>query len=81
MRSGAAVTMILSNGACCGPAVVAVADPHLDIAAALLAEPLLRLRRKLLDQLDAVDLAGELREDRGLVAEAGADLRAQCPRR
>ena len=57
-----------------GPAVIAVGDLELDIGAALLAESLLCLAGKLFDDLDAVHHARQLREDCGLVAEAGADL-------
>ena len=57
-----------------GPAVVAVGDLELDVGAALLAQSLLCLAGELFDDFDAVHLARQLRQDRGLVAQSGADL-------
>src|SRR6185369_13992631 len=56
------------------PAVIAVGDLELDIGATRLRKPVARLVRELLDDLDAVDLAGELGEDRSLIAETGPYL-------
>ncbi len=64
-----------------GPAVIAVADFDLDIAHAVPVEPLLRLARELFNDFDAVDLACELTENRGLVAETGSDLEHHIIRR
>jgi hypothetical protein len=57
-----------------GPAVKAVSQAKLDVAAALARQPLLGLLGELFDDLDAVDLAHQRREDRRLIAQAGADL-------
>jgi hypothetical protein len=65
--------MILSKGAC-SPSRGSVADLELDVGHAQAGEPLLRLVRKLLDHLDAVDLARERRRDRRLIPEARADF-------
>src|SRR5262245_30592577 len=62
------------EGGVLGPAVIAVAYPELDIGAALPLQSLLRLLGELFDHLDAVDLGGQLREHRGVIAQAGADL-------
>ena len=75
MRSGAAVTIILSNGAWLGPAVIAIGNLELNVGAALSAESLLRLLPKLFDDLDAVHFASQLRENCGLITKTGADLK------
>ncbi len=52
----------------------AVADREDDVAVARRLEPRPRLERERLDHLDRHDLGGEIGQDRGLVARAGADL-------
>ena len=54
--------------------MIAVGDPELDVGASLPAQPLPRLLPELLDELDAVNLASQLRQDCSLIAETGADL-------
>ena len=72
--SAAAVTMMRSNGALSGAPDDAVADDHLDIVKAERLQPRPRRLGKRAIALDADHLAGEPRQDRRLVARAGADL-------
>ena len=57
-----------------GPAMIAIRNLKLYVGAALPTESLLRLLPKLLDNLDAVHLPGQLCEDCSLIAETSADL-------
>jgi hypothetical protein len=57
-----------------GPTMIAIGNPQLNVGAALLTQSPLRLPPKLLDDLDAVHFVGQLRQDCGLIAEAGADF-------
>ena len=74
MRSGAAATMILSKGCVIGPAGVAVADAHLDIAAALSGQTLPGVNGQIFDQFDAVHMARQRCQDRRLITQPGADF-------
>ena len=74
MRSGAAVRRMASNGACVGPTLVAVADADEDVLVAELLEPRPRFLAARRADLDGVDLARQLRQHRGVIAAAGADL-------
>src|SRR5262245_42098248 len=56
------------------PAMIAVRDSDLNVAAALPTQSLLCLSGELFDDFDAVHLPRQLREDRRLVAQPGADL-------
>ncbi len=62
------------------PSVVTVADTDLDIAVTEVFEPFPGVESEFLDELDAVDLIHQLREDRGLIADAGADLQRHVAR-
>src|SRR6266436_6075760 len=57
-----------------GPTMIAIGNPQLHVGAALLTESSLRLAPKLFNYLDAVHFVSQLRQDCGLIAEAGADL-------
>ena len=54
--------------------MIAIGDLEFDIAAALLSESSFRLLAKLFDDFDRVYLAGQLREDGGLLAKTGTNF-------
>src|SRR6267142_1858813 len=54
--------------------MIAIGNLEFDIAAALLSESLFRRLTKLFDYFNGVYLAGQLREDSGLIAKTGADF-------
>ncbi len=62
------------------PAVVAVADADLDIAVTEALQPATGIKSELLDELDAVDLIHQFREDRGLITYTGTDLQRYVAR-
>src|SRR5712664_2616697 len=64
----------LVKGGVLRPTVIAIRKLEFDIAAALLPEPLFRLLAKLFDDFNGVYLAGQLREDGGLIAKTGTDF-------
>jgi len=91
----AAVMMMASNGACslAGgggdddgverrvflPAVIAVADAHLDVAVTKPRKPFPGKPPQRFDDLDGERLGGKLTEDRRLIAGPGADLQHLRP--
>ena len=54
--------------------MIAIGNLEFDIAAALLSESLFGVLAKLFDDFNGVYLAGQLREDRGLIANTGTDF-------
>ena len=54
--------------------MIAIRNLELDIGAALPTESFLRLLPKFFDDLDALHLPSQLRENCRLIAETGADL-------
>ena len=70
---------LVKGGVLC-PTVIAIGNLEFDIAAALLSESLFRGLAKLFDYFNGVYLAGQLREDSGLIAKTGTDFRARCRR-
>ena len=54
--------------------MIAIGNLEFDIAAALLSESLFRRLAKLFDDFNGVYLAGQLREDGGLIAKTGTNF-------
>ena len=74
MRSGAAVTITLSNGACSGQPNITVPDTNLDVGIAFSFEPLHCPLREFVDDFDRVHPARQLGEHCGLIAQARANF-------